>query len=83
MNYDINKIRNYFPVLKQQVYNKPLVYLDNAATTQKPVKVLMAQEKLHNDYYGNIHRAAHYMADKSTADFEETRDKVQKFINAG
>jgi cysteine desulfurase/selenocysteine lyase len=83
MNYDINKIRNYFPVLKQQVYNKPLVYLDNAATTQKPVKVLMAQEKIHNDYYGNIHRAAHYMADKSTADFEETRDKVQKFINAG
>ena len=83
MNYDINKIRNYFPVLKQQVYNKPLVYLDNAATTQKPVKVLMGQEKIHNDYYGNIHRAAHYMADKSTADFEETRDKVQKFINAG
>jgi cysteine desulfurase/selenocysteine lyase len=83
MNYEINKIRNYFPVLKQQVYNKPLVYLDNAATTQKPVQVLMAQEKLHNDYYGNIHRAAHYMADKSTADFEETRDKVQKFINAG
>ncbi|SHI33816.1 cysteine desulfurase / selenocysteine lyase [Tangfeifania diversioriginum] len=83
MNYDINKIRSYFPVLKQQVYNKPLVYLDNAATTQKTVKVLMAQEKLHNDYYGNIHRAAHYMADKSTADFEETRDKVQKFINAG
>lgn len=83
MNYNIDKIRNNFPVLKQTVYNKPLVYLDNAATTQKPVQVLMAQERLHNDYYGNIHRAAHYMADKATEDYEAVRDKVQKFINAG
>jgi len=83
MNYDIQKIQSYFPVLKQKVYNKPLVYLDNAATTQKPNQVLKAQERLHNQYYGNIHRAAHYMADKATADYEEVRDKVQQFINAG
>ena len=83
MNYDIQKIRSYFPVLKQEVYNKPLVYLDNAATTQKPIQVLRAQERLHGEYYGNIHRAAHFMADKATSDFEEVRDRVKEFINAG
>lgn len=83
MDYDIQKIRDYFPVLKQEVYNKPLVYLDNAATTQKPIQVLRAQERLHGEYYGNIHRAAHLMADKATSDFEEVRDKVKQFINAG
>lgn len=83
MNYNISEIRSYFPVLNQQVYNKPLVYLDNAATTQKPSQVLKAQERLHNQYYGNIHRAAHFMADKATADYEEVRDKVQQFTNAG
>lgn len=83
MNYNVHKIRDWFPVLKQKVYNKPLVYFDNAATTQKPIQVLMEQERLHNDFYGNIHRAAHYMADKSTEEFEAVRDKVQHFINAG
>jgi cysteine desulfurase / selenocysteine lyase len=82
MNYDVHKIRSYFPVLKQEVYGKPLIYFDNAASTQKPVQVLMAQERLQNDYYGNIHRAAHYMADKATGEFEEVRDKVREFINA-
>ncbi len=83
MNYNVHKIRDWFPVLKQKVYNKPLVYFDNAATTQKPIQVLLEQERLHNDFYGNIHRAAHYMADKSTEEFEAVRDKVQHFINAG
>ncbi len=83
MNYDIHTIRSFFPILKQKVYKKPLVYLDNAATTHKPVQVLMAQERLQNDYYGNIHRAAHYMADKATGEFEAVRDKVQQFINSG
>jgi cysteine desulfurase / selenocysteine lyase len=82
MNYDIHKIRSYFPVLKQEVYGKPLIYFDNAASTQKPVQVLMAQERLQNDFYGNIHRAAHFMADKATEEFEAVRDKVQQFINA-
>ena len=82
MNYDINKIRSYFPILRQEVYNKPLVYLDNAASAQKPIQVLMAEEQLHNEYYGNIHRAAHYMADKATVEFEAVRHKIQQFINA-
>lgn len=82
MNYDVPKIRSFFPILKREVYNKPLVYLDNAATTQKPVQVLMAMERLHNDCYGNIHRAAHFMADKATEEFEAVRDKVQQFIGA-
>ena len=82
MSYDINKIRNNFPVLNQQVYNKPFVYFDSAASAQKPVQVLLKVEQLHNDFYGNIHRAAHFMADKATAEFEAVRDKIQKFINA-
>jgi len=82
MSYDIQKIRSFFPVLNQQVYNKPLVYLDSAASAQKPVQVLMKEEELHNDFYGNIHRAAHFMADKATVEFEEVRTKVQKFLNA-
>jgi cysteine desulfurase/selenocysteine lyase len=82
MNYNIEKIRSYFPVLHQMVYNKPLVYFDNAASSQKPIQVLMTEEKLHNDYYGNIHRGAHFMADKATVQFEEVRDKIRDFINA-
>jgi cysteine desulfurase/selenocysteine lyase len=82
MNFDIQKIRQNFPILKQQIYNKPLIYLDSAASAQKPVQVIMKEEQLHNNYYGNIHRAAHFMADKATAEFEEVRDKIQTFINA-
>ena len=82
MAYNIDKIRSYFPILNQQVYNKPLVYLDSAASAQKPVQVLMREEQLHNNYYGNIHRAAHFMADQATIDFETIRNKIQKFINA-
>lgn len=82
MNYDIKKIRGFFPILRQKVYNKPWIYFDSAASAQKPIQVLMTEEKLHNDYYGNIHRAAHFMADKATEHFENVRTKVQQFINA-
>ena len=82
MNYSIQKIRSYFPILHKEVYNKPLVYFDSAATAQKPIQVLMAEERLHNDFYGNIHRAAHFMADKATEQFEEVRSKIKDFINA-
>ena len=82
MNYDIQKIRSNFPALDQKVYNKPLIYLDTAASAQKTKQVLQLQEELHNIYYGNIHRAAHYMADKSTNEFESVRDKVQHLIGA-
>ncbi len=82
MNYDIKKIRSFFPILQRKVYDKPLVYFDSAASAQKPLQVLMAEERLHNDYYGNIHRAAHYMADKATEQFEEVRTKIKDFIRA-
>ncbi len=82
MNEQIIKIRSNFPVLHQKIYDKPLIYFDSAASAQKPVQVLMCEEKLHNDYYGNIHRGAHFMADKATAEFENVRTKVAEFINA-
>jgi len=82
MNYDIKKIRGFFPILQQKVYDKPWIYFDSAASAQKPAQVLMVEEKLHKEYYGNIHRAAHFMADKATEQFENVRTKVQQFINA-
>ena len=82
MSYDIEKIRSYFPILKKQVYSKPLIYFDSAASSQKPIQVLMKEEELHNEYYGNIHRGAHFMADRATEEFEAVRNKVQAFINA-
>jgi len=82
MSYDIDKIRSYFPILKKEVYNKPFVYFDSAASSQKPIQVLLKEEQLYNDYYGNIHRGAHFMADKATVEYEGVRKKVQAFINA-
>lgn len=82
MSYDITNIRTNFPVLHRKVYDKPLIYFDSAASAQKPVQVLLCEEKLHNDYYGNIHRGAHFMADKATEHFENVRTKVAEFINA-
>ncbi len=79
---DIISIRNHFPILHQQVNGHPLVYFDNAATTQKPIEVIDAlgdYYKLHN---ANIHRGAHALADRSTGFFEDTRKSVQQFINA-
>ncbi len=83
MSYDIKKIRSFFPILHQKVYGKPFIYFDNAASSQKPIQVLLVLEKLHNEFYGNIHRAAHFMADKATEQFEGVRSKIQKFIHAG
>jgi len=83
MSYDIEKIRSYFPILKKEIYNKPLIYFDSAASAQKPIQVLMKEEELHNEYYGNIHRGAHFMADRATEAYEAVRDKLMTFINAG
>lgn len=79
---DINKIREQFPVLNQQVNGKPLVYLDNAATTQKPKRVIEAIERYYVLDNANIHRAAHTLAARSTEYFEETRKAIKNFINA-
>lgn len=83
MAFDIKEIRNQFPILRQKIYGKPLLYFDSAASTQKVVDVLLAERRLSIDYYGNIHRAAHFMADKATADFEAVRTQVAGFIKAG
>jgi cysteine desulfurase/selenocysteine lyase len=82
MALDIQKIREDFPILDQKIYNRTLVYFDNAATTQRPQQVIDALNATYTTYYGNIHRAAHFLADKATAAYEETRDKVKTLINA-
>jgi cysteine desulfurase/selenocysteine lyase len=83
MTLDIARIRKDFPILDQQVYNKPLVYLDSAASSQKTLSVLKKEEQLHLEYYGNIHRGAHFLADQATIEFEAVRDLVKDFIHAG
>ena len=81
-NIDIDSIRKQFPILHQQVNGKPLVYLDNAATTQKPQSVIDALTKYYSVDNANIHRAAHTLAARSTEYFEDTRKTIQQFINA-
>ncbi len=83
MTLDIARIRKDFPILDQMVYNKPLIYFDSAASSQKPLQVLKKEEQLHLEYYGNIHRGAHFLADRATVDYEEVRDQVAGFIHAG
>ncbi|WP_053404776.1 aminotransferase class V-fold PLP-dependent enzyme [Persicobacter sp. CCB-QB2] len=79
---DIQQIRAQFPVLHQEVNGKPLVYFDNAATTQKPQVVIDALDNYYKGYNSNIHRGAHALADKATQAFEETRKTAAKFLNA-
>ncbi|MFL6418723.1 MAG: aminotransferase class V-fold PLP-dependent enzyme, partial [Nitrososphaeraceae archaeon] len=80
---NISKIRQDFPILKRKVNgNKTLVYLDNAATTQKPLSVINAIYDYYVNYNSNIHRAVHQLAEEATFEYEKTREKVAKFINA-
>ena len=80
--YDINKIRADFPILGRTVYNKPLVYLDNAATTQKPLCVLDAMRDEYLNVNANVHRGVHWMSQQATELHEEAREKIRRFINA-
>lgn len=80
---DIEQIRKEFPVLHQQVNGRDLVYLDNAATSQKPLVVLNALADYYQSYNANIHRGIHTLAEKATKAFEDTRETARKFINAG
>lgn len=79
---DIEKIRKDFPILHQEVNGFPLVYFDNAATTQKPKVVIEALENYYAGYNSNIHRGAHFLANKATIAFEDTRKTIAKFINS-
>ena len=80
--YDINKIREDFPILAREVYGKPLVYLDNAATTQKPLCVLDAMRDEYLNVNANVHRGVHYLSQQATDLHEAAREKVRAFINA-
>lgn len=82
MSFDIQTIRKDFPILQQQVYGKPYIYFDSAATALRPVQVLNAVSKIYNEFNGNPHRGAHYMSNQTTLAYEVVRDKVQAFINA-
>jgi len=80
--YDINKIREDFPILSREVYGKPLIYLDNGATTQKPRQVV---EAITNEYYSvnaNVHRGVHFLSQQATELHEASRETVRRFINA-
>jgi cysteine desulfurase / selenocysteine lyase len=80
---DIIAIRQEFPILNREVKGKPLIYLDNAATTQKPQQVIDALIHYYTNYNANIHRGIHTLAEEATAAFEQTRDAVKSFIGAG
>src|SRR3954465_5685245 len=79
---DVEFIRSHFPVLSRKVKGKPLVYFDNAATTQKPQVVIDALVNYYSGYNANIHRGIHTLAEEATAAFEGTRDAIREFINA-
>jgi len=79
---DIERLRSDFPILKLQVKGKPLVYLDNAASSQMPRQVLDRWVRYQTTEHSNIHRAVHYLSEKATAEYEVARKKVQAFINA-
>ena len=80
--FDVQKVRADFPILNQQVNGKPLVYLDNAATTQKPVAVIDAIDTYYRTYNANIHRGVHKLSQLGTQAYEEARGKTQRYINA-
>jgi cysteine desulfurase/selenocysteine lyase len=82
MSIDITNIRKDFPILNQIVNGRPLIYFDNAATSQRPLPVIEKIKELSVKYNGNIHRATHFLANKTTEAFEESRETVRKFINA-
>lgn len=82
MMYDVNKIREDFPILSREVHGRPLVYLDNAATTQKPLAVLDAMRSEYINANANVHRGVHYLSQQATELHEAARETVRQFINA-
>ncbi|MCS6861700.1 MAG: aminotransferase class V-fold PLP-dependent enzyme, partial [Abditibacteriales bacterium] len=80
--FNVDRVREDFPVLKQKVRGKPLVYLDNAATTQKPRIVIDTLMRYYTEENANIHRGVYTLAEQATEQYEGARRKIQKFINA-
>src|SRR3712207_3526081 len=81
--FDVERIRRDFPILRQLAPGKPLVYLDNAASTQKPTPVIEAIRDYYEKDHANVHRAVHLLSERATKAYEEARLKVQKFLGAG
>jgi cysteine desulfurase / selenocysteine lyase len=81
-SFDPNKIRKDFPILSQKVYNKPLVYFDNGATTQKPQQVIDIVNKYHSELNSSIHRGVHFLSDLATNAYEKARITIKEFIHA-
>lgn len=80
--FDVEKVRAEFPILHQEVYGKPLVYLDNAATTQKPQSVIDAVRHYYERDNANVHRGVHALSERATASYEAARDKIRELLNA-
>src|SRR5262249_52040642 len=80
--YEVTRIREDFPILAMQVYGKPLVYLDNAASAQKPKAVLDRIQQAYTSEYANVHRGLHFLANAATEAYEDARTKVKAFLNA-
>lgn len=80
--FDVGKIRRDFPILSKRINGKPLVYLDNAATSQKPQSVLDAMQKYYEEGNSNVHRGVHFLSELATKEYEESRVKAQRFVNA-
>ena len=82
MQLDISKMRSDFPILSKKINGKPLVYFDNAATTQRPVQVIQAIDRFYRETNSNVHRGVHELSERATEQFEAARENVAKFINA-
>jgi cysteine desulfurase/selenocysteine lyase len=82
-DFDVNRIRQDFPILDQEIHGRPLVYLDNAATSQKPRVVLEALDRYYRRDNANVHRGVHSLSERATEAYENAREKVRAFINAG
>jgi cysteine desulfurase/selenocysteine lyase len=82
MPFDVTAIRRDFPILSREVYGKPLVYLDNAASAQKPKPVLEAINRAYTEEYANVHRGLHFLSNAATQAFEDARESVRRFLNA-
>ena len=80
--YNLQEIRKEFPILQREVYGKPLIYLDNAATTQKPLCVIEAITEAYTNVNANVHRGVHFLSQKATEQYEEARETIRHFINA-
>jgi cysteine desulfurase / selenocysteine lyase len=80
--FDVERVRKDFPILSQKVHGKPLVYLDNAATSQKPRAVIEAEKELYERFYANIHRGVHWLSVTSTEAYEKAREKVRDLLHA-